>query len=76
MTGNLAPHGLVTACGMPAKGITIPLDLGSETSHRTIAKSVTNHDGRTDIPDRRPAVGLSGPSTCKPQSPAFDQGRN
>ena len=48
--GFLTTHVLDTARGMPAEGIKIALYRVSGNSHRKIAESVTNSDGRTDAP--------------------------
>ncbi len=48
--GFLTTHVLDTARGMPAEGIKIALYRVSGNSHRKIAESVTNADGRTDAP--------------------------
>ncbi len=48
--GFLTTHVLDTARGMPAEGIKIALYRVSGNSHRKIAASVTNSDGRTDAP--------------------------
>ncbi|MGX9356176.1 hydroxyisourate hydrolase [Roseobacteraceae bacterium S113] len=50
MTGYLTTHVLDTARGMPAQGIKIALYRVSGNSHRKIAETVTNADGRTDAP--------------------------
>ena len=50
MAGFLTTHVLDTARGCPAQGITIALYKISGTSHRKIAETVTNADGRTDAP--------------------------
>ena len=50
MTGFLTTHVLDTARGLPAEGITITLYRVSGNSHRKIAETVTNDDGRTDVP--------------------------
>ncbi|MCR9272340.1 MULTISPECIES: hydroxyisourate hydrolase [Mameliella] len=50
MAGYLTTHVLDTARGCPAKGITIALYRVSGNSHRKIAETVTNDDGRTDAP--------------------------
>lgn len=49
-TGYLTTHVLDTARGCPAEGIKILLYRVSGNSHRKIADSVTNADGRTDAP--------------------------
>ncbi len=48
--GRLTTHVLDTARGKPAAGIRIALYRVSGNSHRKIAETVTNHDGRTDAP--------------------------
>ena len=48
--GFLTTHVLDTARGMPAEGVKITLYRVSGTSHRKIAETVTNADGRTDAP--------------------------
>lgn len=50
MAGYLTTHVLDTALGCPAAGIKIELYRVSGNSHRKIAESVTNADGRTDTP--------------------------
>ena len=50
MAGYLTTHVLDTARGCPAKGIRIALYAVSGNSHRKIAETVTNEDGRTDAP--------------------------
>ncbi|GGF64373.1 hydroxyisourate hydrolase [Mameliella alba] len=50
MAGYLTTHVLDTARGCPAEGITIALYQVSGNSHRKIAETVTNDDGRTDAP--------------------------
>ncbi|MDD9732575.1 hydroxyisourate hydrolase [Mameliella sp. AT18] len=50
MAGYLTTHVLDTARGCPAEGITIALYRVSGSSHRKIAETVTNDDGRTDAP--------------------------
>ena len=50
MTGRLTTHVLDTARGMPAAGIKIMLYRVTGNSHRKIAETVTNADGRTDAP--------------------------
>ena len=49
-TGRLTTHVLDTARGKPAAGVTITLYRISGQSHRKIAETVTNADGRTDAP--------------------------
>ena len=49
-TGFLTTHVLDTARGCPAKGIRVALYRLSGDSHRKIAETVTNADGRTDAP--------------------------
>ncbi|MEZ5912973.1 MAG: hydroxyisourate hydrolase [Paracoccaceae bacterium] len=48
--GYLTTHVLDTARGVPAEGITIALYRVSGNSHRKLAETVTNADGRTDSP--------------------------
>lgn len=48
--GFLTTHVLDTARGCPANGIKIALYRVSGNSHRKIAETVTNADGRTDEP--------------------------
>ena len=48
--GRLTTHVLDTALGKPAAGVKIVLYRVSENSHRKIAETVTNADGRTDAP--------------------------
>ena len=50
MSGYLTTHVLDTARGVPAEGITILLYRVSGNSHKKIAETVTNDDGRTDAP--------------------------
>ena len=50
MAGYLTTHVLDTARGIPAAGIKIALYKVSGNSHRKIAETVTNSDGRTDAP--------------------------
>ena len=50
MSGYLTTHILDTARGIPAAGITILLYRVSGNSHKKIAETVTNADGRTDSP--------------------------
>lgn len=50
MSGYLTTHILDTAGGCPAAGIKITLYKVSGNSHRKIAETVTNADGRTDSP--------------------------
>ena len=50
MAGYLTTHVLDTARGVPAEGIKIALYRVSGNSHRKIAETVTNADGRTDAP--------------------------
>jgi len=50
MPGYLTTHVLDTAKGTPAAGIKIALYAVSGNSHRKIAETVTNADGRTDAP--------------------------
>ncbi|MBP9184650.1 MAG: hydroxyisourate hydrolase [Fuscovulum sp.] len=48
--GRLTTHVLDTARGKPAAGVKIWLYRVSGNSHRKIAETVTNADGRTDAP--------------------------
>ncbi|MBK6466698.1 MAG: hydroxyisourate hydrolase [Rhodobacter sp.] len=48
--GRLTTHVLDTALGKPAAGVKIVLYRVSGNSHRKIAETVTNADGRTDAP--------------------------
>lgn len=48
--GYLTTHVLDTARGIPAEGIKIALYRVLGSSHRKIAETVTNADGRTDAP--------------------------
>ena len=48
--GFLTTHVLDTARGRPAEGVKITLYRVSGNSHRKIAETVTNADGRTDTP--------------------------
>jgi len=48
--GFLTTHVLDTARGCPADGVVIWLYRVSGNSHRKIAETVTNADGRTDAP--------------------------
>ncbi|MEL7214482.1 MAG: hydroxyisourate hydrolase [Pseudomonadota bacterium] len=50
MPGYLTTHVLDTARGCPAEGVRIALFKVSGNSHRKIAETVTNADGRTDSP--------------------------
>ncbi|MEM6760933.1 MAG: hydroxyisourate hydrolase [Pseudomonadota bacterium] len=50
MAGYLTTHVLDTARGCPAAGIKIALHRVSGHTHRLIAETVTNADGRTDAP--------------------------
>lgn len=50
MAGFLTTHVLDTARGCPANGIRIALYRVSGNSHRKIAETITNADGRTDAP--------------------------
>ncbi len=50
MDGRLTTHVLDTARGKPAAGVKIMLYRVSGNSHRKIAETVTNADGRTDAP--------------------------
>ncbi len=50
MAGYLTTHVLDTARGCPAAGIKIALYRVSGNSHRKIAETETNADGRTDTP--------------------------
>ncbi len=48
--GKLTTHVLDTAKGKPAAGVKIMLYRISGNSHKKIAETVTNADGRTDAP--------------------------
>jgi 2-oxo-4-hydroxy-4-carboxy-5-ureidoimidazoline decarboxylase len=49
--GTLSTHVLDTRDGVPARGVAIELtELARQGENRTIATSVTNDDGRTDVP--------------------------
>ena len=48
--GYLTTHVLDTARGVPAEGVRIALYKVSGNSHRKIAETVTDHDGRTEAP--------------------------
>ena len=48
--GRLTTHVLDTALGKPAAGVRITLYRISGQSHRKIAETVTNADGRSDAP--------------------------
>jgi len=50
MAGYLTTHVLDTARGCPAEGVAILLYRVSGNSHRKIAETVTNADGRTNSP--------------------------
>lgn len=50
MTGFLTTHVLDTARGRPGEGIPILLYRVSGNSHKKIAQTITNADGRTDTP--------------------------
>ncbi|MFW2541034.1 hydroxyisourate hydrolase [Primorskyibacter sp. 2E107] len=50
MSGYLTTHVLDTAKGCPAEGIRIALYRVSGNSHKKLAETVTNSDGRTDAP--------------------------
>ncbi len=50
MAGWLSTHVLDTAKGCPAEGIKIELYRVTGNSHKKIAETVTNADGRTDSP--------------------------
>ncbi|WP_107498302.1 hydroxyisourate hydrolase [Thalassobius sp. I31.1] len=50
MAGWLSTHVLDTAKGCPAEGIKIELYKVTGNSHKRIAESVTNADGRTNSP--------------------------
>ena len=50
MAGFLTTHVLDTARGLPAEGIKIALYKVTGNSHKKIAETVTNADGRTDAP--------------------------
>ena len=49
-SGRLTTHVLDTANGIPASGVGILLYRVSGNSHKKIAETVTNSDGRTDAP--------------------------
>ena len=49
-SGRLTTHVLDTAKGKPAAGVTIMLYRVTGNSHKKIAQTVTNADGRTDAP--------------------------
>lgn len=49
-SGRVTTHVLDTARGKPAAGVKITLYRISGQSHRKIAETVTNADGRTDAP--------------------------
>lgn len=58
MAGKLTTHILDTARGKPAAGVKIMLYRVTGNSHKKIAETVTNADGRTDAPMLTPlAVG-------------------
>lgn len=48
--GRLTTHVLDNSRGMPAAGVRIALYRVSGNSHKKIAETVTNSDGRTDAP--------------------------
>ena len=50
MSGFLTTHVLDTARGCPAAGVKIALYRVSGNSHKKIAETITNEDGRTDMP--------------------------
>lgn len=50
MAGYLTTHVLDTAKGCPAEGIRIALFRVNGTSLEKLAETVTNSDGRTDVP--------------------------
>lgn len=50
MAGFLTTHVLDTARGCPAEGVKIVLYRVSGNSHRKIAETMTNADGRTNAP--------------------------
>lgn len=50
MAGFLTTHVLDTARGCPAEGVKIVLYRVSGNSHRKIAETITNADGRTNAP--------------------------
>ncbi len=50
MAGRLTTHVLDTARGKPAAGVKIMLYRVSGNSHKKIAETVTNADGRSDAP--------------------------
>ncbi len=49
-TGRVTTHVLDTARGKPAAGVVITLYRVTGNSHKKIAETVTNADGRTDAP--------------------------
>ena len=50
MSAGLTTHVLDTARGKPAQGVKIALYRVTGNSHKKIAETVTNADGRTDAP--------------------------
>lgn len=58
--GRLSTHVLDTARGKPAAGVRISLYKVSGNSHRKIAETVTNQDGRTDAPLLTPETMAEG----------------
>lgn len=50
MAGRLTTHVLDTARGQPAAGVKVMLYRVSGNSHKKIAETTTNADGRTDAP--------------------------
>ena len=58
--GRLSTHVLDTARGQPAAGVKIALYRISGQSHRKIAETVTNADGRTDAPMLEGAALVAG----------------
>lgn len=50
MAGYLTTHVLDTALGRPARGLAIELFRLRGSERQSLAKMVTNHDGRTDSP--------------------------
>ena len=50
MSGFLTTHVLDTARGIPAAGVRIALYRVTGMTHRKMAETVTNADGRTDAP--------------------------
>ncbi|ARC88564.1 hydroxyisourate hydrolase [Rhodovulum sp. MB263] len=60
MPGYLTTHVLDTATGRPAAGLKIALYRVSGNSHRKIAETETNADGRTDTPILPPGTFRTG----------------